>query len=70
MVQKHLQHTGKNNGLDMATVDRGFGAIINNAALDATFKVGSLRNIELTAPICMTDDLIHLKKLLNIITAV
>jgi cytochrome c peroxidase len=40
----------KNNGLDMATVDRGFGAVINNAGLDATFKVGSLRNIELTAP--------------------
>jgi len=40
----------KNNGLDMATVDRGFGSVINNTALDATFKVGSLRNIELTAP--------------------
>jgi len=40
----------KNNGLDMSTVDRGFGAVLNNANLDATFKVGSLRNIELTAP--------------------
>jgi cytochrome c peroxidase len=40
----------KNNGLDMVTVDRGFGSVINNTALDATFKVGSLRNIELTAP--------------------
>ncbi len=40
----------KNNGLDLATVDRGFGAVINNVNLDATFKVGSLRNIELTAP--------------------
>jgi len=40
----------KNNGLDMATVDRGFGAVVNNTLLDATFKVGSLRNIELTAP--------------------
>jgi len=40
----------KNNGLDMSTVDRGFGAVLNNTTLDATFKVGSLRNIELTAP--------------------
>lgn len=40
----------KNNGLDMATVDRGFGAIVNNTALDATFKSGSLRNIELSPP--------------------
>jgi cytochrome c peroxidase len=40
----------KNNGLDLATIDRGFGAIANNTALDATFKVGSLRNVELTAP--------------------
>jgi cytochrome c peroxidase len=40
----------KNNGLDLTTVDRGFGAVANNTNLDATFKVGSLRNIELTAP--------------------
>lgn len=40
----------KNNGLDMTTTDRGFGAVVNNTALDATFKVGSLRNVELTAP--------------------
>lgn len=40
----------KNNGLDMATVDRGFGAVVNNTALDATFKVTTLRNVELTAP--------------------
>jgi len=40
----------KNNGLDLTTTDRGFGAVVNNIALDATFKVGSLRNIELTAP--------------------
>jgi cytochrome c peroxidase len=40
----------KNNGLDMATLDRGFGAVANNTLLDATFKVGSLKNIELTAP--------------------
>lgn len=40
----------KNNGLDLTTTDRGFGLVVNNVALDATFKVGSLRNIELTAP--------------------
>lgn len=40
----------KNNGLDMATVDRGFGAVSNNPGQDATFKVTTLRNVELTAP--------------------
>jgi len=40
----------KNNGLDMVTIDRGFGAVANNTALDATFKVTTLRNVELTAP--------------------
>ena len=40
----------KNNGLDLVTVDRGFGAVLNTPGLDATFKVGSLRNIQLTAP--------------------
>jgi cytochrome c peroxidase len=40
----------KNNGLDMATVDRGFGAVNNNPGQDATFKVTTLRNVELTAP--------------------
>lgn len=40
----------KNNGLDLTTIDRGFGAVVNNTTLDATFKVGSLRNVELTAP--------------------
>jgi cytochrome c peroxidase len=40
----------KNNGLDMATVDRGFGAVTNNVGNDGLFKVGSLRNVELTAP--------------------
>jgi cytochrome c peroxidase len=34
----------------MATTDRGFGAVINNTALDATFKVTTLRNVELTPP--------------------
>lgn len=40
----------KNNGLDLATIDRGFGAVVNNTNQDATFKVSSLRNVELTAP--------------------
>jgi cytochrome c peroxidase len=40
----------KNNGLDLTTVDRGYGAVTGNTAMDATFKVGSLRNVELTSP--------------------
>ena len=40
----------KNNGLDLTTIDKGFGAVTNNTVNDALFKVGSLRNIELTAP--------------------
>jgi cytochrome c peroxidase len=40
----------KNNGLDLVTVDRGFGAVVNNTNQDATFKVTTLRNVELTAP--------------------
>jgi cytochrome c peroxidase len=40
----------KNNGLDMNTTDRGFGAVTNNMNLDGTFKVTSLRNVEMTAP--------------------
>jgi cytochrome c peroxidase len=40
----------KNNGLDMTTVDRGFGAVTNNMVNDALFKVTTLRNVELTAP--------------------
>ncbi len=40
----------KNNGIDLATTDRGFGAVANNMNLDATFKVTTLRNVELTAP--------------------
>ncbi|MBP9103923.1 MAG: c-type cytochrome [Chitinophagaceae bacterium] len=40
----------KNNGLDLTTTDRGFGLVANNTNLDGTFKVGSLRNVELTAP--------------------
>jgi cytochrome c peroxidase len=40
----------KNNGLDLATVDRGFGSVTSNIANDGLFKVTSLRNVELTAP--------------------
>jgi cytochrome c peroxidase len=40
----------ENNGLDLTTIDRGFGAVQNNTALDGAFKVTSLRNVELTAP--------------------
>jgi cytochrome c peroxidase len=40
----------KNNGLDLATIDRGFGAVTNNPLNDAQFKVTTLRNVELTAP--------------------
>lgn len=40
----------KNNGLDMVTIDRGFGAVVNNVNQDATFKVTTLRNVELTPP--------------------
>lgn len=40
----------KNNGLDLTTTDRGFGAVVNNTALDGTFKVTTLRNVELTPP--------------------
>jgi cytochrome c peroxidase len=40
----------KNNGLDLTTTDRGFGAVLNNTALDGTFKVTTLRNVELTPP--------------------
>jgi cytochrome c peroxidase len=42
--------TEKNNGIDMSTIDRGFGAVSNNPNQDATFKVTTLRNVELTAP--------------------
>lgn len=40
----------KNNGLDIITTDRGFGIVINNTNRDGTFKVTSIRNIDLTAP--------------------
>lgn len=40
----------KNNGLDLTTTDRGFGAVTNLTLDDGKFKVPSLRNVELTAP--------------------
>lgn len=40
----------KNNGLDLTTTDRGFGAVTNNINNDGLFKVTTLRNVELTAP--------------------
>ena len=40
----------QNNGLDLVTTDRGYGGVKNNSLLDGTFKVTSLRNVELTAP--------------------
>jgi cytochrome c peroxidase len=41
----------KNNGLDINNIaDRGFGTVTNNPADNGLFKVGSLRNIELSAP--------------------
>jgi cytochrome c peroxidase len=40
----------KNNGLELVSVDRGIGAIVNNASRDGQFKVPSLKNIELSAP--------------------
>ena len=40
----------KNNGLDQVSTDLGFGAVTGNPVDNATFKVTSLRNVELTAP--------------------
>jgi cytochrome c peroxidase len=40
----------RNNGLDATVTDRGFGIVTNNPDDNGLFKVGSLRNIELTAP--------------------
>jgi len=40
----------RNNGLDLVTTDRGFGAVNNDPNNDGKFKVPSLRNIELTGP--------------------
>lgn len=39
-----------NNGLENPYVDKGIGAVSGRAADEGLFKVGSLRNIELTAP--------------------
>lgn len=40
----------RNNGLDAVLTDLGLGAVTGNANDNGKFKVGSLRNIELTAP--------------------
>jgi len=40
----------KNNGLDAVNIDKGIGGITNNPNQNGLFKVGSIRNIELTAP--------------------
>ncbi|MEQ8578106.1 MAG: cytochrome c peroxidase [Balneola sp.] len=40
----------RNNGLDAILTDLGLGAVTGNANDNGKFKVGSLRNIELTAP--------------------
>lgn len=40
----------RNNGLDLNTTDAGVGGITNNANDNGEFKVGSLKNIALTAP--------------------
>jgi cytochrome c peroxidase len=39
-----------NNGLDATTTDEGAGGVTGNPNQDSTFKVGSLRNIEVGAP--------------------
>ena len=40
----------RNNGLDATTTDDGLGGVTNNPNQDGLFKVGSLKNIALTAP--------------------
>jgi cytochrome c peroxidase len=40
----------RNNGLDATITDQGVGGITGQNGLRGLFKVGSLRNIELTAP--------------------
>ena len=40
----------ENNGLESVIIDRGVGAISNNAIDNGKFKVPSLKSIELTAP--------------------
>ncbi len=40
----------RNNGLDAVLTDLGLGAVTGNANDNGKFKVGSLRNIELTGP--------------------
>ncbi len=40
----------RNNGLDVVYADNGVGAVTGNNNQNGDFKVGSLRNIQLTAP--------------------
>jgi len=40
----------KNNGVDLVSVDKGVGGVINNVNRIGDFKVPSLKNIEKTAP--------------------
>ncbi|MEM7334451.1 MAG: cytochrome c peroxidase [Chloroflexota bacterium] len=40
----------RNIGLDLTTIDAGVGGVTGNGQEDGAFKVGSLRNIALTAP--------------------
>ncbi|MFT7579206.1 MAG: cytochrome c peroxidase [Myxococcota bacterium] len=42
--------TATTNGLDATITDRGYGAVTELAGHEGTFKVPSLRNVELTAP--------------------
>lgn len=42
--------TATTNGLDATITDRGYGEVTGIATHDGTFKVPSLRNVELTAP--------------------
>ncbi|ASZ11750.1 hypothetical protein CK934_12670 [Chitinophaga sp. MD30] len=41
---------GSNNGLQLDYVDKGIGAVTGKAEDQGTFKMPSLRNVELTAP--------------------
>lgn len=52
IVENSGQNTGNgsNNGLDDSYTDKGIGGITNKAEDMGTFKIPSLRNVELTAP--------------------
>lgn len=49
-TQVQTLDTPRNNGLDATTIDAGVGGVTGNGLEDAVFKIGSLRNIALTAP--------------------